>query len=381
MKQQKILLIQPGHGISTSDVWSGAGDALLTMGYNVTGYELKNRLRFYQEAVKGFIKGSQQKVAISDIYSVACQGLMTSIMKVWPDVIIYITGQYIPPWVPELIKLRFPHIKQVVWYTESPYMIAYEIQRAPLYDYVFTCDKVCENIYQRFNSNSYYLPTAFNSEYGWDRKGELSRWEKVIYTPDLFFVGSEVPGRLEFLKELVQHLSGKKIEFKLFGAFPSIDAGLCPELESFFVPTTLSKFEVIKYYRNSKITINQFRINESKSMALDPKTHQPIIGEDGKEIVRDIIPYSLSPRVYEIMAAGAFLLTDYRAEIDELFVPGEDLVVFQDVADCAEKIMEYLEKDKEREATARSGQRKVQEHTYINRMKKMMKIIGEDKSD
>lgn len=353
--------------ISTLDVFLGCGDALKLLGHEVYPYQLKQRIRFYRESAKHFLEGTGNKISMDSIYTAACQGLITDVAHLWPDLIIYVTGQYIPPWVPALIRERFKGIKQAVWYTESPYMIAHEIQRAPLYDYVFTCDKVCEPIYKRFNPNSYYLPTAYNSNYKWDI--ELRRWEKIIYTPDLFFVGSEVPGRLDFLKELVSYIKGK-VDFKLFGAFPTIEDGRCPELESFFVPITLNKEEVAKYYRGAKIVLNQFRKNESKRILNNPRT--------GKYVVQGIEPYSISPRVYETLAAGGFLLTNRRPELDELF-PNEEkgAIVFKDAEDCAEKIFYYLGHDEERLRIARKGHEKMKGNSYEDRATKLLKIVEE----
>lgn len=357
----RILLVHPGHGISTLDVFLGCGDALKTLGHEVYPYELKDRLRFYKEAVAHFQKGDPNEVPLSDIYSIACQGLITSVAHMWPDLIIYITGQYIPAWVPALIGERFKGIKQAVWYTESPYMVALEIQRAPLYNYVFTCDKVCEPIYRRYNPNSHYLPTGYNSSYDWEV--ELKRWEKIIYTPDLFFVGSEVPGRLDFLKELASYITGK-VDFKLFGAFPTIEGDGCPELEPFYIPITLSKHEVLRYYSGAKIVLNHFRVNESMRIVRNVMT--------GESKTEEIEPYSLSPRIYEILAGGGFLLTDRRAEMEELFPGGS--ATFKDAKDCADKIFYYLEHEDERAKIARKGKERINQHTYINRVKRMLEI-------
>jgi len=245
-------------------------------------------------------------------------------------------------------------------------MIAHEIQRAPLYDCVFTCDKSCERIYKKFNRNTFYLPTAYNSNYDWD--SELKRWERIIYTPDVFFVGSEVPGRLEFLKNLVRLISGK-VNFRLFGTFPSIGRGEAPELEPFYIPKILKKFEVIKYYRGAKIVLNHFRTNESKKIVVDRRTKE--------ERVEEIPPYSLNPRIYEILAAGGgLLLTDYRPELDEYFEIGKDLDVYKDEEDLSKKIEYYLEHEEERRKIAESGREKVVEkHSYIQRVKKMLSIL------
>jgi len=278
--------------------------------------------------------------------------------------ILYITGQYIPTWIPAVIRDRLG-IRQAIWYTESPYQIAYEIQRAPLYDYVFTCDKSCETIYKRFNPNTHYLPTAYNEEYEWVT--EFKRWEKIIYNEDLFFIGSEVPGRLEFLKELAS-LIQSKVNFRLFGAFPSIENGSVPELEPFYIPMTLQKYEVIKHMQGTKMILNHFRINESKRIVTNKRT--------GEHKVMEVPAYSLNPRIYEIFASQGFLLSGYRPEFDDLDLKdGRDLVIYKDAKDCANKILYYLAHDDERNRIRLSGAEKMKNQTYKERIKKMMKII------
>lgn len=357
---KKIILVHPGHGISTLDVYTGAGDALAAAGHDVKPYDLRNRLQFYTDAVKMKIEGTNRKISIDQVYEIACQGLLVNILKYMPDMVLYITGQYIPPGIPALIKERFPTVKQVVWYTESPYMLAHEIVRTPMFDYVFTCDKVCEPIYKKFHPENrvYYLPTAYNSKLEWNV--ELRRWENVLYSSELFFVGSEVPGRLSFLQELAPLLEGK-INFKIFGAFPSVDRGFVPELKKFYSPKTLNKFQVAKYIKKACITLNHFRVNESKRIVRNRKTN--------KSTIEEVIPYSLSPRVYEILATGGFCLTQYRKEFDDLDLKdGRDVVFYTDARDCAEKVLYYIEHSKERRKIQIMGQDKILEHTYFNRI-------------
>jgi len=364
-------------GISTVDVYHGLGNALAKkLGQaNVLPFDLKPILKFYRTAVKKMIEGTAKRVDINDVYNSACKSLIVNVLQTMPDLIIYITGQYIPQWVPAMIRDRL-HIKQAVWFTESPYQVALEARMAPLFDYVFTCDKACERIYRGFNPNTWYLPTAYDSLYEWEVTDELKRWERIIYTPDLFFVGSEVPGRLDFLRELVSHLKGQRLRFRMFGVFPSIEEGKCPELEPFYTPRVLTKFDVIKYYRWAKIVLNHFRINESKSFYRDAKTGQVVRDPEGKVMVRTIEPYSLSPRVYEALAAGGFLLTQKRTEIGDLFVPGQDLVTYDDAADCARMVREWLPKENERREIADSGRHKVEQgHDYLDRAARLLDAI------
>lgn len=66
-------------------------------------------------------------------------------------------------------------------------------------------------------------------------------------------------------------------------------------------------------------------------------------------------------RVLDIMACGGFVLTNWQPEIAEYFLEGEEIVTFQSMEECMQKIAYYLEHDQERQKIAEAGQRKVQE--------------------
>ena len=74
-------------------------------------------------------------------------------------------------------------------------------------------------------------------------------------------------------------------------------------------------------------------------------------------------------RVFDIMGCGGFLLTNYQADMLELFEPDKDFVYYTDYEDLITKVEYYLVHDKEREEIARSGYEKVKKyHTYECRL-------------
>lgn len=80
-------------------------------------------------------------------------------------------------------------------------------------------------------------------------------------------------------------------------------------------------------------------------------------------------------RVLDIMGAGGFALSNYQIEIAEYFQPGKEIVVYESMEDCLEKIQYYLEHDGEREKIAGCGCEKVRrEFSYERQLKK---IFGE----
>ena len=77
-------------------------------------------------------------------------------------------------------------------------------------------------------------------------------------------------------------------------------------------------------------------------------------------------------RVFDILACGGFLITNYQEELYELFVPGEDFVVYESIEDLFEKAVFYMEHDAERERIARHGYETVsQRYTFPIQIEKI----------
>lgn len=74
-------------------------------------------------------------------------------------------------------------------------------------------------------------------------------------------------------------------------------------------------------------------------------------------------------RDFEAPGCGSLLLTKDTEEIAEYFVPGEEIITYQDEIDAAEKIKYYLINEDEREKIAKNGYDKVmREHTIEKRL-------------
>ncbi|MDE2767551.1 MAG: glycosyltransferase [Chloroflexota bacterium] len=78
-------------------------------------------------------------------------------------------------------------------------------------------------------------------------------------------------------------------------------------------------------------------------------------------------------RTFEIPAAGAFQLTDFKARMPELFEVGTELATYQDADDAAASIERYLNDESARRAIAAAGKRRVErDHTYAVRMRQLI---------
>ncbi len=80
-------------------------------------------------------------------------------------------------------------------------------------------------------------------------------------------------------------------------------------------------------------------------------------------------------RVFDIMGSGGFLISNYQPELAELFVPGEDIVLYESIPDLLMKIEYYLEHEDERLQIAKNGYEKVkQHHSYDVRLENILSI-------
>lgn len=363
MKKEKILMVFPGHAMSTIDVATGYAEALVNLGHDVLDYDTHQRLRFFESSVVKEIKTAEQQsprkkqILENAIIDAAAEGIPVAVLKELPSLIIYITGQYVPRFPLELIRKRF-NIPQILICTESPYRAAMELRMLPFYDIVFTNDKSCLEKYKRVNRNTFYLGVGFSSKF-YPMKGKVAK----RFHSDLFFVGSPVPGRIEFINEICRDLDD--VRFGLFGPLNVAAAlPLSDKARRFWVARCLSQSETAKRLGGTRISVNFFRLNTELRDGLN------------------LVPYSLNPRVYDSMASGALLLTNYREEIDDFFLAGEDLVVYDGAQDFLKKLRFYLGNETERLRIAKSGQKKVlASHSYEHLAQRLLDAVKEVRND
>jgi hypothetical protein len=87
-------------------------------------------------------------------------------------------------------------------------------------------------------------------------------------------------------------------------------------------------------------------------------------------------PYANNMRLYEATGSGALLVTDEKADLAELFAPGEEVATYRTPAECRDVVAHYLRHPEEAEAVGRAGQRRtLAEHTYERRMAELVTIV------
>ena len=81
-------------------------------------------------------------------------------------------------------------------------------------------------------------------------------------------------------------------------------------------------------------------------------------------------------RLFEATGIGAFLLTDWKANLHKIFEPGKEVVTYRNPDACIEMARYYLDHEDERRAIAQAGQRRtLTEHTYYHRAQQLLDIV------
>jgi spore maturation protein CgeB len=87
-----------------------------------------------------------------------------------------------------------------------------------------------------------------------------------------------------------------------------------------------------------------------------------------------------SDRVYKILAAGGFLLTDDWTGREEMFEDEKHLVIYHSIDDLNQKIDYYLANPDLRDKIAKEGNKEVQKYSRLNWAAKIVKIASECQS-
>jgi spore maturation protein CgeB len=85
---------------------------------------------------------------------------------------------------------------------------------------------------------------------------------------------------------------------------------------------------------------------------------------------------AVNQRVFDVPAAGGFLLTDYKAQLPELLDVGKAIICYRHPDEIPELASFYLRSSRARaEVISRGRARILQEHTYVHRLRAMVDTI------
>ena len=86
--------------------------------------------------------------------------------------------------------------------------------------------------------------------------------------------------------------------------------------------------------------------------------------------------FNVTPRIFEVPASRAFLLTNENSLLHKLYDIGKEVVCYKNDKELKDLINYYLKHPEEREEIALRGQKRAyEEHTYEKRFKDIFSII------
>jgi spore maturation protein CgeB len=273
-----------------------------------------------------------------------------------PDAVVVMNGLHVfpPDHLEQIDGIRNMGIPAVIWFVDDPYVTDLTVKIAPHYDYVFTHERSCLPLYQSIGcAHVYHLPLA--AHFGLFKPMPVPR----EYRSDICFIGIAFWNRVQLFDEIAPYLQDKKV---LIGGSLWERMTHYPMLQRFVHDGWIEVPETVKYYNGAKIVINLHRTTEA-----------------GKDNLNGInwAAESINPRTFEMAACGTLQLTDLRGELPEHYSIGSEIAVFQNAEQLIQQIDYYLTHDRERlEVAARGYRRTKNDHTFENRIRKLLDIIG-----
>ena len=87
---------------------------------------------------------------------------------------------------------------------------------------------------------------------------------------------------------------------------------------------------------------------------------------------------AVNQRVFDVPAAGAFVLTDWRDQMENLFEPGKEIAFYESPEQIPELINFYLANPNARQAIIKAAQKRIlNEHTYVHRLQTLIDHMRE----
>ena len=87
---------------------------------------------------------------------------------------------------------------------------------------------------------------------------------------------------------------------------------------------------------------------------------------------------AVNQRIFDAPAAGGFVLTDWREQMEALFEPGREVISFREPGEVGDLVRYYLAHPAEREQVARAARRRVlAHHTWDHRVEEIVRVMRE----
>lgn len=341
----RILVVAPGHGFSTLDVFAGLCAGLRANGCDVWEYPLHQTFETMELLVAAAQeRGIAPEGGYPDPLMLGTMGIPGYAMAKQVEWVVFVHGLNVPASIP--VTLRRGGYRTALLCTESPYeTTAREASAAQYYDVVFTCDRAAPRLFTLNRPDAvHYLAHAWHPDV---HRADGERADPA----DVFFCGTRYPER----EALLSGVDWTGIDFR--DRTLDYRRKALPDLMGDITPNE----GAAAHYRSARISLNHHR------------TSTLIHAEDTAQITPGAAE-SLNPRAYEVPACGGFLISDARAELGEVF--GDSVPVYHDSASLETLIRYFLTHEDERVRLATRQHQAIQPHSWAQRACQVLEYIA-----
>jgi len=273
----------------------------------------------------------------NDVAYYASQGIFEKCLRHQPDWTILVTSfMFFPEF---LTLLRRTGTKVALLLTESPYDDDQATSRLELCDLAWTNERSAVDSLRKINPNVFYLPHAYDPK---RHRPDIQDGADNLPQHDIAFVGTGFYERIQALEAV----DWTGIDLGLYGAWNLIPSR--SKLRKHLRGGNLHNRVTAALYRRAKIGLNLYRTSKGY----------------GRGAPRITYAESLNPRALELAACGLFHISDYRAEVAEVFgslVPTFDP---QEPGALERLIRRWLADDEGRQTVADWLPKAVKGHTF-----------------
>lgn len=312
------------------------------------------------------------------------------------------------------------HIPYVCWIVDSPVMELYSHSIRNPWNRIFLFDyALYEEFYRENTDGIFYLPLGANYDRLDGVIASITEEDRKQFSADVSFIGSLYTEKCPYnrLKQSDSYLKGYldgliEAQLKVYGynfleecITDNILQEFKKEVPFYRFPENSVKNEraaLAHLYLGNKVTeqerLRLFKaVSEKYSLDLytgsdvsplpaanfrglaKTMTEMPKIFHLSKinlNFTSKPIRTGLPLRIWDILGAGGFVLTNFQTEIPEYFEIGKDLETYSSEEELLEKIGYYLEHEDERQAIAENGYRKAKEMYSLDvRIGQMLEMV------
>jgi spore maturation protein CgeB len=269
-----------------------------------------------------------------------------------PDLLLALDGMDLP--VEQIDAVRMLGIRTAIWLTDDPYYIDMSTKIVSHYDYVFTLERNCIDLYRSLGCrNVYYLPFA---AYAGHYRPTLTR---SMVRRQISFIGSAYWNRVEFLRPVIGGLMEKGL--RINGLWWDRLPEYTQYPDRIEIGKWLGPVETSEVYSGTKIVIN---------------LHRSAFDDTVNNNTAKIAALSPNPRTFEISASGTLQLVDIREDISSFYKPGLEIETFSNSDELMDKVNYYLSHEMERQQIAlRALERTFRDHMYSHRLNQLLNYI------